>query len=167
MSPWSEAQTESESFERDLFARRARALPPAAVPSLETVMRAAAARREAAAAKSARGRMFVAMSLAAACMMAAITRLPHGDVRGAGPASIVPDVDAATSTAPFSPHQLASAVEDPAPAGECEDQRLALEEHVCVAPTRSNGPALFSRAETAAPPCDPNESCAPDITEAQ
>jgi hypothetical protein len=83
VSPWSRAERESEAAERELFVRRARALEPAVIPSLASVLRAADDEsRESDAARNAHGRTFVAMALAAACMMAAATKLPTTEARG-------------------------------------------------------------------------------------
>ena len=61
------------------------ALEPAIVPSLASVLQRAEATREA---RGARGRAFVAMALAAACMMAAATRLPRTEIRAGAAESI-------------------------------------------------------------------------------
>jgi hypothetical protein len=132
VNPWSSAEPGRESAERELFARRARALDPAEVPSLATVLRAAEVRREAHAAGGARGRAFMAMALAAACMMAALTRLPHPQAGIEPRASIAAELDAS------SPSELvAASVQEPAAGDTCasQDERLALEEQQCVVPT--------------------------------
>ena len=102
MSPWSRAEAEGEvnapeeeTFERDLFARRERALESAgtvgAIPALAVVLRAADVSREARVERSARGRSFVAMALAAACFTAALTKLPQVETH---PGAIAADMDA-------------------------------------------------------------------------
>jgi hypothetical protein len=165
VSPWSRAEAEGESFERELFARRARALKPGSVPSLDAVLRAAESRREVAAAGHARGRAFVAMALAAACLVAALTKLPRGEARHGGAAAITRDIDASAGVGGFSPALFAAAAPEPPAGSECtvDDARLAREERACMAPAHLYTPVPFSPAESVAP-CDPNESCA---TEAQ
>jgi hypothetical protein len=155
VNPWSSAEAGGESTERELFARRARALDPAEVPSLAAVLGAAEVRREAHAAGSARGRAFVAVALAAACMMAALTKLPHAQSGVRQSDSIAAETDASSGS-----DIIAASAEEP-PAGDTctsEDARLALEEQqVCSTPVQLYTPApAFSRA----PECDTNESCA-------
>jgi hypothetical protein len=156
VSPWSSAETEKETmadgeaFERELFARRARALGAEAVPSLASVMRAAESNREESAVRGARGRVIMAAVLAAACMMAALTRIPRVETSGA----IVAEVDAA---APAS-----DTIVEAAPAGECtmNEEIVASEESACVAPTPLFTPARLFSARPLDPPCGADESCA-------
>jgi hypothetical protein len=175
VNPWSKAEpgTESagsdgqgsESFERELFARRARAIGPAAIPSLASVMRAAEATQEEHPAQGARGRAIVALALAAACLMAASTRVPHVETNG----MIVPDMDAAApALASASRPVLSLYAAEATPAGECTlgEEIASAEERACFAPVTppAAGPLftpapLFSLAP-AEHSCAAEESCA-------
>jgi hypothetical protein len=153
VNPWSgaDADRDGERMERELFAGRARALGPAAIPSLASVLRAAETSRETRAARSAHGRAFMAMMLAAACMTAAITKLPTAATTGA----IAPDVDASAPRA-------ASAYETAA-AATCtlDDELLVSEESACFAPAPLFTAAPAVAASLAPPPtCSADESCA-------
>ena len=156
MNPWSEAEPGSEAMDRELFARRARALEPAAVPSLSEVLRAARAEedsRETRAARGAQGRAFVAMALAAACMTAAVTKLPGIATRG----TIAAEVDASAPGATSKTEMATTA------ACELHDEVLMSEEQACFAPA-----PLFTAAPTSTPlsppssplACTASESCA-------
>jgi hypothetical protein len=158
VSPWDRAETEAPSPTEDdeaplraLFARRAQALETTLgaveVPSLEAVL--AASRREAPRAaekkalekapratdRSARGRVIAALSLAAACMLAALSELP----RDPAPSRIVADPATALAAAPVpdalpKPPGPSLAVVEPEPAGECTmNESVAVpEDHACV-----------------------------------
>jgi hypothetical protein len=161
VNPWSRAEAGGESVERDLFARRARALEPAVVPSLAAVLREAAARREARAVVSARGRSFVAMALAAACLMAALTKVPRPETLSGTrePIAAERDASAGSEAAPV----IASSAQEPAAGDTCsmEDQRLALEEEqACFTPAPLYTPAPAFAGTQASRTCDSNESCA-------
>jgi hypothetical protein len=147
-------ESESESFERELFARRARALEPGAIPSLASVLRAAEAKRESSAAWGARGRAAVAMTLAAACMMAALSKLPLAEERG----TIVAEIDA---SAPPPVRALARGAETTS-ADVCTmtDEVLASEESACFAPAQLFTPAPLYTATPCAHECSAEESCA-------
>jgi hypothetical protein len=153
VSPWRSNESD-ERLERDLFARRARALEPAIVPSLASVLQQAEATREA---RGARGRAFVAMALAAACMMAAATRLPRTEIRAGVAESIAAEIDASATSV------MSSAVAQEVPPGatcSMDDEIFTSEERTCFAPA-----PLFTPAPTFTPPpmtlaCSSNESCA-------
>jgi hypothetical protein len=160
VNPWMTAQPGSEALERDLFARRARAMEPAQVPPLAAVLRAVETNRETRAARGAQGRTFMAMALAAACLMAAFTRLPSTEATGA----IVADLDASAprqGTAVLTASAATCTLDD-----ETSDPLMSIE-RACVAPA-----PLFTAAPpsfTAAPPqssmpesltCAAAESCA-------
>ncbi len=83
MSPWLEAETEDESRELAVFSRRARALPEAALPSLNAILREADAPRLARARRVERGRSLAAAFAAAACVAALFTRAPGFEAAGA------------------------------------------------------------------------------------
>ena len=153
MNPWNGAEPESaeEAEERDLFARRARALGPAEVGSLASVLRAARGRRDlpealggdtwGPAAPGARVRTLVAVTLAAACMTAAVTRLPRSQTSG----TIAPEIDASSP-------RMASAADPAGTAGTAgsgasctaSDEVLVSEETACFSP------ALFIPTSTCA-----------------
>jgi hypothetical protein len=156
VSPWrsNESDEGDEGLERHLFARRARALEPAVVPSLASVLQRAEATREA---RGAHGRVFVAMALAAACMMAAATRIPRTEIRAGAAESIAAEIDASATNV------MSSAVAQEAPPGatcSMDDEIFTSEERTCFAPA-----PLFTPAPAfAAPPpmtlaCSSNESC--------
>ena len=171
MNPWSEAEPGSEASERELFARRARALEPAAVPSLGEVLRAARAAAPARAARSAedsgdpraargaQGRAFVAMALAAACMTAAVTKLPGAAVRG----SIAAEVDASAPGRAPGPGSGSGTPLASSATCELEDEVLVSEERACFAPaplfTVAPRSALIS-APSSPLACTASESCA-------
>jgi hypothetical protein len=111
VNPWSDAEGD-EKLERDLFARRARALPDAQVPSLADVLRAAdradrAARAErpliaqARAVPAERGatratpfaRVVMGLALAAAAFAATLTGLPEGPYSHSPPGTRVATSD--------------------------------------------------------------------------
>jgi hypothetical protein len=106
VSPWSRAETGDgsvkgaaapaldERAERELFARRARALGPSEVGSLASVLRAADVSR---ARSSLRAPPLAAFALAAACFAAAWAGLPGTNASR----TIVADLDAGTSPAPY------------------------------------------------------------------
>ncbi|MGO8998712.1 MAG: hypothetical protein ACLQVI_35770 [Polyangiaceae bacterium] len=153
-----EAETESsEALERELFARRARALDPVVVPSLASVLRAAEVKREARVARGARVQTFAAMALAAACMVATLTKLPRTETRRVPAESIAAERDASAGA----PMTLASA-EDVPPGATCsmEEATLPSEERACVMPAPLFTPAPASPCTSVAHDCDPNESCA-------
>ena len=160
MNPWSSAEAGDESLERELFARRARALAPAVVPSLASVLRAAEATREAREIRRARGRASVAVILAAACMMAALTRLPRTETRGERGEtgeSIAADIDASAGY----PVSQSIAQDVPAePVCSIDDEIVASEEPACFASAPLFTPApAFTRPQISRA-CDSNESCA-------
>ncbi len=148
MNPWSRAEPGSEAVERELFARRARAMEArgtaSGAPSLASVRQAAKSgrrsravdeSREADASRSAHGRAFVAMALAAACMMAAFTKLPSAQPRDA----IVADVDASAARGGPSARALETRSSDTC---TLDDEVLVSEERrSCLAPA-----PLFSAA---------------------
>ena len=152
MNPWSRAET-GEPEERELFARRARALPPASLPALADVLRAADESREQ---SGARSRVLMGAILAAACFAATVTALPTiGKHATTSPhASIVPD-DAGIKTTVVAGEVL--------PDEPC----ICEEEHSCTgggAPV-DNGLACFTpQSAIAAPPpspaCEAEMSCA-------
>ncbi len=154
MSAWSRAQPEDERNERELFARRARALPPAPVPSLETVLREVDRAREAHEARRARGRALVSMALAAACVAASVASVPRVGSRLATHDRILADRDASTPSAVLS-------IEPETEACEAEPSReivaMSSEPPACYAP-----PAAFPPQPTtpSVPFCGANESCA-------
>ncbi len=173
MNPWSGAEgatsvpnvtdATDEASERELFARRARALEPAALPSLASILRAADVPVEAVVASSTaglpgsqpgRGRTVVAMLLAAACMTAAITRLPGTEARQ----TISAEDAGAPGMARFeSTMELASSEE----VCSMDNEVASAEESACVSPA-----PVFAAASNIAmsmpptTPCVPNESCA-------
>jgi hypothetical protein len=172
VNPWSGAEG-GESMERELFARRARALEPARVPPLADVLRAARVKREEHdgrerhAMGSARGRTVMAVALAAACMMATLTKLPSIGNQIGPRASIAAEMDASAGG-----EIVPASTQEPAAGDTCSarDERLALgieEQQACFAPA-----PLYTPAPAIAPlpdvpchasdphPCDPNESCA-------
>ncbi len=165
MNPWNEAEASDESLERELFARRARALDAPDVPSLSAVMRAAEARRlEVAPVKGNRGHAPVlALALAAACAMAAITRLPRGETPPGD--TIRAEIDAGPA-ATFMTAAASNEVATPGSTCSLDDERLArgeAEERECVAPAAQYTPVPDTCAAShaaAVAPCDPNESCA-------
>ncbi len=124
-------------MERDLFARRARAMEPASVPSLASVLSAVDESRETSAARSAHGRALMTLALAAACMLASITKLPLTETR----ASIEGEnIDASA------PRALVAASESTC---SLDDEIAASEERACVDPTRlfsATPSSLASRA---------------------
>jgi hypothetical protein len=171
VNPWSRAEPGSEAMERELFARRARALETrrapevgsaGAVPSLASVLRAAKAneeRRETDAARSAHGRTFVAMALAAACMMAAFTKLPSTPSTRARDA-IAAEMDA---SAPRASLTLETASEETC---TLDDEVLVSEERACLAPaplfTAALAPALAIASSSNVTTCASSEPHDPD-----
>jgi hypothetical protein len=167
VNPWNGAEPESaeEAEERDLFARRARALGRAEVGSLASVLRAARVSRDltealggdqwSPAASGARVRTLVAVTLAAACMTAAVTRLPRTRTSNA----IAPEIDAS------SPH-LTSAPDTGGSAGTAgsgatcfaSDEVLVSEEAACFSP------ALFTSTSTCTASVASMTSFAPPVS---
>jgi len=147
VNPWSGAEAESELADRELFERRAQALGRESVPPLAAVLRAADAVPAAPAGNGAKARAFVAMTLAAACMAAAVTRLPSRDGRPMISAEIDAGARAMTS------YETASSE-----TCSMDDEMLVSEETACIDPA----PRLFSAAPKSVgiAPCVPNESCA-------
>jgi hypothetical protein len=166
VNPWSGAEPGSEAAERALFARRARAeqaLGPAVVPSLASVLEAARTSddgRETRAQRGAQSRAFVAMALAAACMAAAVTKLPTATTRG----SIAADFDAGAPSATNGARGAGRAIEPAMATCELDDEVLMSEERACFAPTAlfTVAPPPTTAALSSAPPpiaCTASESC--------
>lgn len=164
MSAWSRAQPENEREERALFARRAQALPPASLPSLEAVLREVDRAREAQEARRAHGRAFVGMALAAACVAASIVSAPRIGGRLATQDRITADLDASTPNAALS-------FEPPTgPDETCEQAPDHASDHAIVAmstePPACYAPPVYFQLQTTkyettnAPSCGANESCA-------
>ncbi len=153
-------QDPDESFERALFARRARVRGgQAGVPSLDAVLRASGARTEAGERSSGRRRAWGGLALAAACLLAVMKTRPGDAAHGSRP-GIVADVGAQT----LAPGDRGAAVcEDPplTPAGECSldtgcssmaaaAQPVVPDDHTCT-----GAPKNFTSADTLA--CDPDD----------
>jgi hypothetical protein len=120
-------------MERALFAGRARAAGPANVPSLDAVLRAVDRSREAQETRRARGRAFVGMALAAACVATSVAGLPHVGAPMAARDRIVADLDASATSA--------SVVSEPPAAESCEREEemvaMSTEPPACYAPPAS------------------------------
>jgi hypothetical protein len=156
VSAWSRAQPEDERKERELFAQRALALPPASVPSLETVLREVDRTREAHESHRARGRALVGMALAAACVAASVAGVPRIGARLAAHDRIVADRDASSPSAVLSIEPAREACEaDPSE----EVVAMSSQPPACYAPTASF-PGEPTKYEPAiAPVCSANQSC--------
>jgi hypothetical protein len=155
---------DNEGLERAIFARRAEALgtmlETMELPSLEAVL--AASRRVAPRATaspkatqgSSRGRVVAAVSLAAACMLAALSELP----REAAPSRIVAD-PVASAPAPVPAPSIG--LVEPEPAGECTmNESVAVpEEHACVASCPLDSPAPLSTPAVEDPECKAEDGC--------
>ncbi len=148
MSPWSRTDAEAadeeallsspqapfdESFERELFARRARALPAPVVPPLAAVMRLSKVQPVPAVIRPRRpGGRVVEVLLAVACVAVALAKLPRPGPDQAKP--IVADVDAG-ATAPLLVGGYSSADECP-----MSDDMFASEGRACFAPEPAASP---------------------------
>ena len=95
MNPWSRAESGAERDERELFARRARALAPMKPPPLSAVLRAAEKTAVPHGPRGSRASSFATFVLAAACFAAVWHRLPSFVATDA----ITPEEDAETSHA--------------------------------------------------------------------
>ena len=155
MNPWKGADPESaeEAEERALFTRRARVLARGEVASLASVLRAARVSRDVADARGGRVRAIVAVTLAAACMTAAVTRLPGTQTRGA----IAADIDASSPRPAVPPETAvhsapASALTSGVPCSS-SNEVLFSEEIACVSPTlfTSTSAASIASMTTFAP----------------
>lgn len=154
MNPWSDGGPKEETAERGLFERRARALGPAAVPSLASVLRAVDAPKEPFALRGSRGRTLMAMTLAAACMMAAVTRLPSSSTH----ATIRAESDAGAARVATTSVSYETAAADTC---TMDDDRLVSEETVCLDLSNTfYSTAPKTTPAVSVPPCVPNESCA-------
>jgi hypothetical protein len=153
-------QDPDESFERALFARRARASGgQAGVPSLDAVLRASGARTEAGERSSGRRRAWGGLALAAACLLAVMKTRPGDSSHGSRP-GIIADV----GTQSLAPGDRGAAVcEDPplTRAGECaldtSCASMAATAPPVVAddPTCTGAPRNFTSATTLE--CDPDD----------
>jgi hypothetical protein len=165
VNPWSRTDSKGEeAWERALFERRAEALPPAVVPAVADVLRAADDRREV---TRARWSSVTGGLLAAACLAAALTALPKGPPRGRTP--IAPDL-ASTVVAPESETEGAgmcaeerpctAAAEEPPPCHESRDTAAGLASSddalSCVAPE----PFAALQTVLVRSPCPAETSCA-------
>ncbi len=160
MSAWSRAQPENEREERALFARRARALPPVSVPSLEAVLQEVDRAREAQEARRARGRAFVGMALAAACVAASIVSAPRIGGRLAAQDRITADLDASTSSAALSFEAPTGPDETCEQAPDHAVVAMSAEPPACYAPPVYFQLPTAKNETTNAPACSANESCA-------
>jgi len=153
-------QDPDESFERALFARRARAGGgEAGVPSLDAVLRAGGARTDAGERSSGRRRAWAGLALAAACLLAVMKTRPgdasHGS-RAMHP-SIVADVGAQT----LAPGDRGAAVCEDPPADECALDTSCSSIAATAPPvvpddtTCTGAPRNFTSATTLA--CDPDD----------
>ena len=156
------AMDEEEALERALFEGRRRASErehgPAEAPPLEAVLRGVDESNVVRVERSAGARAVVAVALAAACFMAALTKLPRVDT---GTGSIAPDVDAgAPSVAAFVEHAAAATCSD----GVDPVEVCGSEERACYSPatTLAFSPAasplpVATFAPTAEPASTPPE----------
>ena len=152
MSRWSSTEVD-ESAERALFARRAQALGPAEVPSLDAVLEAADREGERVAPSGVRGsrsRALVATALAAACVAAAFAKLPRTEAR----VTITADGDAGVRRAAVQPAMVSGAT--------CSlgDGVLAAEESACFEPPPARASVPVVSPASFSPSDDEGSSCA-------
>ncbi len=150
-------QDPDESFERALFARRARASGGGGgVPSLDAVLRASGARTEAGERSSGRRRAWAGLALAAACLLAVMKTRPGDASHGSRP-GIVADVGAQT----LAPGDRGAAVCEDPPADECALDTSCSSIAAAAPPvvlddrTCTGAPRNFTSATTLA--CDPDD----------
>ena len=154
-------QDTDETFERTLFARRARASGgQAGVPSLEAVLRASGARAESGERSIGRRRAWGGLALAAACLLAVMKTRP-GDVSHHGSRPTHPSIVADVGSQTVAPGDRGAAVCEDPPASECaldtSCTSMAAMEPPVVADDRTcaGTPKNFTSATTLA--CDPDD----------